>query len=207
MHTAPEIARSANSMLQSLGGAALSTTEVEGFIGEGAITLIERCLVKCFGAFDNSLLEKAKTYFFAAYANIVAESRPYSDALISLQTMQAAGFKLACVTNKPSNFSLKLLEKSGLLPYFDVVVCGDTLAKKKPDPAQIIYVCEQLKLDVQEVVMIGDSKTDIAAALNAGCYIFVVPYGYNQGIAITTDEVDALVNSLLDATILIEYKH
>ena len=207
IHTAPEIARSANLMLEGLGKAALSTDIVEGFIGEGAITLIERCLANQFGDIDDGLLAQAKTHFFAAYANIVTESAPYSDALLSLQAMQAAGFKLACVTNKPTSFTLPLLEKSGLLEYFDVVVCGDTLTKKKPDPEQIYYVCEQLALNVQEVVMIGDSKTDVAAARNAGCYVFVVPYGYNQGVMIKAHEVDAIVHTLFDATNIIEYKH
>jgi len=207
MHTAPEIARSANAMLASLGAATLSTEIVEGFIGEGAITLIERCLVQQFDRFDAELFEKAKAYFFAAYADMMNESQPYSDALTSLQNMQATGFKLACITNKPATFTMPLLEKSGLLHYFNVVVCGDTLAKKKPDPEQIYYVCEQLELNVQEVVMIGDSKTDVAAARSAGCYVFAVPYGYNQGVAIKANEVDAIVNTLLDATAIIEFKH
>ncbi len=207
MHTSPEIARAANAMLMSLGKTALSTEVIESFIGDGAITLIERCLKKQFESFDAELLEKAKACFFTSYANIVTESKPYSDALTSLQNMQSAGFKLACVTNKPTIFTMPLLEKSGLLPYFDMVVCGDTLANKKPDPEQIYHVCEQLQFNVQEVVMIGDSKTDIAAAHNAGCYVFAVPYGYNQGVVIKASEVDAVVNSLSDAIALIEYKH
>ncbi|PPD17473.1 MAG: phosphoglycolate phosphatase, partial [Methylotenera sp.] len=52
-------------------------------------------------------------------------------------------------------------------------------------------------------VLIGDSKTDIAAARSAGCRIFAVPYGYNQGYSIDIDTVDALIPQLIDAIDLI----
>ena len=56
---------------------------------------------------------------------------------------------------------------------------------------------------MQEAVLIGDSKTDITAARNAGCAIFVVPYGYNQGRYVEASAVDALINNLSDALALI----
>ncbi|MBC7697451.1 MAG: HAD hydrolase-like protein, partial [Bacteroidia bacterium] len=51
--------------------------------------------------------------------------------------------------------------------------------------------------------LIGDSKTDIAAARNAGCYVFAVTYGYNQGCKIASDSVDALINHLSEVLGLI----
>lgn len=103
---------------------------------------------------------------------------------------------MACVTNKPASFTLSLLEKSNLLPYFDLVVSGDTLPKKKPEPDQIFYACEQLDISVQNAVLVGDSRTDIIAARRAGCMMFAVPYGYNQGRHIEAGEVDALIDDI-----------
>jgi phosphoglycolate phosphatase len=92
-----------------------------------------------------------------------------------------------------------LLEASNLLQYFEVVVSGDTLAKKKPEPDQIFYICEKLGVAIDEVVLIGDSNTDITAARNAGCYIFTVPYGYNQGREIALNAVDAKIKNIAEA--------
>ena len=204
IHTAPEIARAANAMLAGLNRPILDAKLIESYIGEGAMVLIKRCLT---GSVDvepaADLLAQAQTLFFDFYAKIVAESKPYPQVEAALQAIKQTGVKMACITNKPAAFTMPLLEKSGLLPYFDLVVSGDTLPKKKPEPEQIFYVCEKFNVSVSESVLIGDSKTDIAAARNAGCLIFAVPYGYNQGYSIEIGTVDALINHLHEAVDLI----
>lgn len=205
IHTAPEIARAANAMLAGLNLPILDAKLIESYIGEGAMVLIKRCLT---GSVDvetaaellaADLLAQAQTQFFDFYAQIVAESKPYPQVEAALQAIKQTGVKMACITNKPAAFTMPLLEKSGLLPYFDLVVSGDTLPKKKPEPEQIFYVCKKFKVLVSESVLIGDSKTDIAAARNAGCFIFAVPYGYNQGYSMNIGTVDALIHHLHDA--------
>ncbi|MBA3696862.1 MAG: phosphoglycolate phosphatase [Methylotenera sp.] len=199
IHTAPEIARAANHMLAAMDRPVLAAKQIQGYIGEGAITLIKRCLTGHLTAEpDADLLAKAQNLFFDAYAQVVAESKPYPKVIEALQALKGAGMHLACVTNKPAAFTKPLLEKSGLAQYFDFVVSGDTLKKKKPEPDQIFYICEKFGISVQEAVLIGDSKTDIQAARNAGCYIFTVPYGYNQGYSIEINTVDALIDHLGD---------
>ncbi len=204
VHTAPEIAQAANHMLAAMGKPQLAAEQIQGFIGEGAQILIKRCLNHAYTAEPTSeLLAKAQPLFFEAYAKVVAESRPYPNVIEALIAIKAAGFKLACITNKPEAFTLPLLEQSQLLPYFDIVVSGDTLQKKKPDPDQILYICEQFGIPVNESLLIGDSKTDVEAARNAGCYVFTVPYGYNQGYSMEIGAVDALVDHIGDAVELI----
>ena len=199
MHTAPEIARAVNRMLSALAKPVIDEKQIEAYIGEGAQVLIKRCLT---GQFDGepALVEfaKAEQLFFEYYAQIATESKPYPQVLESLQALKNAGYRLACVTNKPSRFTVPLLEASDLLQYFALVVCGDTLSKKKPEPDQIFYICEKLAVLIDEVVLIGDSKTDISAARNAGCYIFTVPYGYNQGHEIAANSVDAKINNMTE---------
>ena len=204
INTAPEIARAANAMLAGLGRPTLDAKLVEVYIGEGAIALIKRCLTdKLYGEPEDDLLASAQKLFFDFYAQIVTESKPYPQTLEALQAIKQSGVQLACITNKPAAFTLPLLEKSALLPYFDLVVAGDTLPKKKPEPDQIFYVCEKSKVLVNESLLIGDSKTDINAARNAGCFIFAVPYGYNQGYSIDIESVDALISNLTEAVALI----
>lgn len=205
IHTAPEIARAANEMLAALDKPSLSAAQIQGYIGEGALILIKRCLTHTLAVEpEQTLLAQAQPLFFEAYSKIVAESQPYPNVIPALKAIKGAGVKLACITNKPATFTLPLLEKSQLLPYFDLVVSGDTLQKKKPEPDQIFHICERFAVPVQESVLIGDSKTDVEAARNAGCYVFTVPYGYNQGYSMEVGIVDAMIDHIGDAVHLIE---
>jgi phosphoglycolate phosphatase len=203
IHTAPEIAKAANEMLAALNKPTLPQSQIQGFIGEGALTLIKRCLTHTLNMEpDQALLAQAQPLFFEAYAKYVAHSQPYPSVVASLQAIKATGAKLACITNKPAAFTLPLLAESGLSTYFDLVVSGDTLPKKKPDPDQIFHICHQFNVPVVQSVLIGDSKTDIEAARNAGCYVFTVPYGYNQGYQMDSAG-DAHINTIGDAAELI----
>ncbi len=199
IHTAPEIATAVNLMLESLNRPLLPEEQVQSYIGEGAAALIKRCLTGHLTTEpDIDLLAKAQQLFYDAYSQIVADSQPYPRVVDALRAIKGTGVYLACITNKPAVFTEPLLQKSGLKSYFDLVVSGDTLKKKKPEPDQIFYICDKFGIAVNESLLIGDSKTDIEAARNAGCFIFTVPYGYNQGYSMQTKEVDAVINHLSD---------
>ena len=199
VHTAPEIAAAANLMLADLDLPMLPYSQVEGYIGEGAIVLIKRCLTGQKNVEpDSTLFEKAEALFFAHYANNAANSKPYDGVIDGLQSLWNKGYRLACVTNKPEEFTLPLLQASGLADFFDIVVSGDTLHNKKPDPIQLHHICAKFDVPEFEAMLVGDSATDIAAAHAAGCYIVTVPYGYNQGRPLDVSQVDATINDLTE---------
>ena len=108
-----------------------------------------------------------------------------------------------CVTNKSTRFTLPLLKQMQLADYFSLVVCGDTLPKKKPDPQPLTHACAQLGIAPHEMLMIGDSLNDTMAARAAGCPVFCVPYGYNEGHDVRELDVDAIVETLFEASKLI----
>jgi phosphoglycolate phosphatase len=87
--------------------------------------------------------------------------------------------------------------------YFSVVVCGDTLPEKKPDPLPLTHACAKLGIAPRDMLMIGDSLNDTIAARAAGCPVFCVPYGYNEGLDVRDLDVDAIVETLFEATKLI----
>jgi phosphoglycolate phosphatase len=199
LHTAPEIAAAANLMLVDLNLPVLPYSQVESYIGEGAIVLIKRCLTSQINVEpDGTLFAQAETLFFSHYAKNAVESKPYDGVIDGLQAIQNKGFRLACVTNKPEEFTLPLLQKSGLADFFELVVSGDTLHKKKPDPIQLHHICAKFNVPEYEAMLVGDSATDIAAAHAAGCFIVTVPYGYNQGRQLDVSKVDATINNLTE---------
>lgn len=204
VHTAPEIATAINKMLAALGVSALPQQQVQSYIGEGAQTLVRRCIIAAMQREpDAELFEQAYALFFKYYADNVTESRPYEGVIEGLSALQAKGLKLACVTNKPERFTMPLLDRSGLLDFFEVVVSGDTLPKKKPDPIQLQYICAKFNVLEAEAMLVGDSMTDVKAAHAAGCYIVTVPYGYNQGKPIDHTQVDDTITCLTELTSLL----
>ena len=197
IHTAPEIAAAANWMLADLNLPVLPLQKVESYIGAGAQMLVKRCLTQQLGHEpDAGLLVQAEKLFFARYAENAATSKPYDGVIEGLQSIWNKGYRLACVTNKPEQFTLPLLKKAGLADFFDLVVSGDSLPNKKPDPIQLHHICAKFDVPEFEAMLVGDSATDIAAAQAAGCYIVTVPYGYNQGMPIDISQVDATIANL-----------
>jgi phosphoglycolate phosphatase len=199
LNTAPQIAEAANAMLADMGLSMLPYTQIKGYIGEGAQALIQRCLAGALNALpDQAMLTAAQPLFFAHYANNVTESLPFDGVQDGLEVLKQRNLKLACVTNKPEKFTSPLLDASGLGAFFDIVVSGDTLPKKKPDPIQLHHICAEFNVMEMEAMLVGDSATDIAAAQAAGCFIVTVPYGYNQGKPIDESQVDAMIRDLTE---------
>jgi phosphoglycolate phosphatase len=110
----------------------------------------------------------------------------------------------ACVTNKAERFTRALLEQLELTRCFEQVIAGDTLPQKKPDPQPLLHACHGFGIAPGDMLMIGDSANDVEAARAAGCPVFCVDYGYNEGRDVRELDVDAIVASLIEATRLIQ---
>lgn len=115
-----------------------------------------------------------------------------------LRAMQAAGFGMACLTNKPLAFAQGLLKAKGLDGFFSQVFGGDSFERKKPDPLPLLKTCEALGTRPAQTVMVGDSQNDALAARAAGCPVVLVTYGYNHGQPIAEAPHDLLLDSLAD---------
>lgn len=205
LDTAPQIAEAANRMLVALGKPMLPQAQITSYIGEGVQNLVKRCLTgKLNGEPEAEEFQRAQPMYHDFYAANATESQPFNGVLPALQQLKEQGFRLACVTNKPERFTLPLLQNTGLAGFFDIVISGDSLPKKKPDPLPLLHICQKLGVLPAEAVLVGDSETDIQAAQAAGCFVVTVPYGYNQGRAIDVATVDATVEQLTEVVDLLE---
>lgn len=186
-------------MLVELGRPARSLDEVRRFVGKGMRVLVARCLD---GEHDTAadLLDRAVAAFRRHYeaANGRAATL-YPGVLDGLVAMQAQGLQLACVTNKPVEFTLPLLERIGLATHFPVVVGGDTLPEKKPHPAPVLHACARMGVPPSANVHIGDSLNDAMAARAAGSLALCVPYGYMEEGPVDSADCDGVVSDLLAA--------
>jgi len=109
------------------------------------------------------------------------------------------------VTNKAAQFTLPILKDLHISDYFEMVVCGDELPKKKPDPMPLLHVAEKLGVRPEESLMLGDSMSDVKAARAAGFDIICMSYGYNHGEDIRDYNPDAVVDSMDEVKGLIDW--
>jgi phosphoglycolate phosphatase len=120
----------------------------------------------------------------------------YPGVVEGLQRFASRGWKLACLTNKPTAFALPLLRQKGLDGFFRVVFGGDAFERKKPDPLPVIKTCEALGFSPARTLMVGDSSNDARAARAAGCPVMLVSYGYNHGEPVAAVDADGVVDRL-----------
>ena len=202
INSAPDLSLAVNHMLQTLNRDTFSDDSIHGWVGNGAQILVQRALSgqsKIDENLDIDLSTKALDIFLTFYAeNLCNSTVAYPHVPVSLKILKGMGYRLAIVTNKPFAFVAPILEGLEISDLFELVLGGDSLPKKKPDPAPLLYVCEKLGVSVEESVMVGDSKNDILAANACGMQSVGVTYGYNYGESIGIYQPDIIIDNFED---------
>ncbi|MDB0551853.1 phosphoglycolate phosphatase [Ralstonia solanacearum] len=201
--TAGDFHAAINAMLETLGaGPDMSAQEIVGYVGKGSENLVRRVLdARLPPAQASSRFTEALDAYQRAYIAINGRyASVYDGVREGLDALRGMGLALACVTNKPHDFTQPLLAQLGLAPAFDLVYPGDAFPHRKPDPYPMLRVAEAFGVRPAEVVAIGDSENDARAA---GMRVLAVPYGYNHGQPVQAAGADAIVNSLFAAAQLI----
>ncbi len=138
------------------------------------------------------------------YAATVGTSATlYPGALAGLRQLRGAGMPIAVVTNKPRAFTLRLLDRLAVKELFAAIVAGDDGVRRKPHGDMLIAACKAMQVAPASTVMIGDSENDVLAARAAGCAIWCVPYGYNEGRSPDTLRCDRRVGTIEEAARLL----
>lgn len=186
-----------NQMLRELEQPEVPVAVVARFIGKGSEHLIRETLAHV-GA-QQSLYPRAWDHYQRAYRVLNGRwSAVYPGVEEGIRRLQAAGLRLACLTNKPGEFARDLLKGKGLASAFEVVFGGDAFERKKPDPLPLLKTCEALGTLPARTLMVGDSRNDAAAARAAGCPVVLVTYGYNHGEPVRAVDADGYLDSLAE---------
>ena len=207
VHSGPDLADAINRMLVELDMPLYADQTIFKWLGNGVEMLVERAITGGAGAeVEPELLARGYKMFTTFYRDrLCVRSVLYPLVEPVLDQLKTRGFKLACLTNKAETFTIPLLHTLRLYRYFDLVIAGDSLSTKKPDPRPIYHILREFDIPGEASVMVGDSVSDIQAAQAAGIPVICVSFGYNQGMDLTRAHPDAIIDSFAQLPELFEY--
>ncbi len=202
----PDLAWCVDEMMRQLGRDPWGEARVRDWVGNGVERLVRRALIgRLDGEPDETEFQRAYPIFLDLYKdNTSKRSHLYSGVEAGLEYLKRAGYRMGCVTNKAARFTEPLLKDLGIDGYFTIVISGDTLAKKKPDPLPLLHAAEFFGIAPENALMIGDSVSDVKAARAAGFQIVCMSYGYNHGADIHDAHPDAVLDSMAELPALLE---
>ncbi len=184
-----------NLVLRELGLPGVGRVFIERTIGKGSEHLIRSTLAEV-GA-DAALYQPAWALYQRRYLEVNGDhSEVFPGVVEGLALLESRGWRLACLTNKPTGFARPLLREKGLDGFFSAVFGGDAFERQKPDPLPLLKTCEALGARPARTLMVGDSSNDARAARAAGCPVVLVSYGYNHGEPIAAAGADRVIDRL-----------
>ena len=193
--SAPDLAEALNRLLGENGLPEVAPDSVRCMVGEGAARMIARGFAAAGRVVGDEPPDGLRRRFLAHYADCLADStRPFPGAVAALETLAAAGRRLAVCTNKSEATSRALLDRLGLSRFFGAVVGGDSLAVHKPDPRHLTAAILRAGGTPERAAMVGDSIVDVEAARAAAVPVVAVSFGYTR-IPPAQLGADALIES------------
>lgn len=203
----PDLAWCIDAMMSQLGLPQRGQERVRHWVGNGVERLVQRALMNQLdGDYDAVLYGKALPVFRQLYAeNTSKRSVLYDGVNEALAFLKTTGVKIGCVTNKASEFTLPILKDLGIADYFETVLCGDMVERKKPDPMPLLQSAATLGIEPEASMMLGDSMSDVKAARAAGFSIICMSYGYNHGEDIRDYHPDAVVDSMAEIKNIVDW--
>jgi phosphoglycolate phosphatase len=190
--SAPDIASALNEVLARRGLPPFSLEKVKEMVGGGIPALIRRSLeAQGVQPLD---IQPLVTDMIGVYAErATALTVPFQGADDELKRLRAAGVRLAICTNKAQDITDIIVRDLALDHYFASVVGVKQGGPRKPDPALLQIVLDELGVAAADAVMIGDSRADAGAAKAAGMPVVLVSFGYCN-IPLAELEPDAVID-------------
>ncbi|WP_444451633.1 phosphoglycolate phosphatase [Rhodobacter capsulatus] len=176
--SAPAIHKVSNDVLTGRGYAPLSLEQIRSFVGQGAPHLV-RCLLTTAGEDpEGPLFDAIYADLVTRYETDVEGNTLYPDVIAALEHLRAIGCPMAITTNKPYKPALAAIAHVGLTDYFELVIGGDSLPTRKPNP-EMVHEAQRL-LGRDRALYIGDSEIDAQTAENAGLPFVIYTEGYRK---------------------------
>lgn len=171
-----DLAISVNELLKELGAAPLPHACVTSMVGEGARVLVDRALTAA-GVSAPDAPEALERFLQIYDRHLLDHTRPYDGIPEMLDRLRAVA-RLAVLTNKPAQATIKLLAGLELQDAFVEVIGGDSAFPRKPDPSALLHLVGAHASAGGLAWMVGDSRIDLETANAAGIGCCLVRYGF-----------------------------
>jgi len=176
------------------GLAAVRRTSIPGSVAAQWIgTPIETIYVERCGLSGDDLAKAVRVFQQVEAESVREGMRAYPGIREALAGLRA--WKLAAVTNKRHDTTVEALRVTELLPFFVLVLGGDSVPRKKPFPDPILQAAKALDVTPSECVVVGDTENDVRAAKEAGARSIGVTWGYGTRATLEAVSVDYLIEA------------
>ena len=188
-----DIANAVNYMLSQLDIKLLENEIIHSYVGKGVARLI-KCSIT-----DNNLdkFDKAIRLFRDYYLEHLMDNTTVYPNVNSI-LKYFGGKKKAIVTNKDERYTSPIINDLGLLPYFDKIICGDTTSSKKPNPEPLNAVINQLGVERDKTLIVGDGSADIEAGRRANIHTCGLTGGFGSREELVESEAHIIIDDIAE---------
>lgn len=198
--TLPDLVAAVNQALARFDLPARSTTQVRSWIGNGMPMLCRRAMLGTFDVADDAvpaellarMIEAVSTHY---YSHSLDATRPYPGVPELLDVLTSRGLKLGVLSNKPHAHTVPMVQALFGRWRFAGVEGDRDDGRKKPDPHFALSIVQHMGLQPGQVMLVGDSSTDIHTARNAGLIAVAATWGYRD----LPELIDARPDHLIDS--------
>ena len=168
------------------------------FVGDGADTLIRRCLMYS-GDTEGEFFEKAFLQYQLFFKeHCMYHVKPYEGIIEMLECLKQADIKIAVFSNKPHNRTVDVVETLFGKNYFDEVLGQTDTRPKKPNPNGVFELSERLGVEVQDLAYVGDTGTDMMTGKSAGAWTIGVLWGFRDREELEKYKADVIIDKPSD---------
>lgn len=190
--TIESITYCSNRALTQYGRPNFTSTEYKYFVGDGAATLVQRAL-EAGGDTKQEYFERVyKTYMEIFEKNCMYKVKPYDGIVELLSNLKEAGMKIAVLSNKPHERTKEVI-KTMFPQTFDVVMGQSPERKKKPSPDGVFAILNQLGIEKENAIYVGDTGTDMKTGKSAGLFTVGVLWGFREAKELNEHGADAII--------------
>lgn len=196
LDTAPDFLIAANALRREFDLPDMPIEQLRPVVSRGGRYMV----AAAFPELDEVGIDARLPRYLAIYRARIAETTRYFDGMADVvATLAVRGMKLGIVTNKPTWLAEPLLAELRIDRDYGVLVCGDTLPVRKPDPAPFLLAAEKLGVAPAGCVVVGDDVRDIDGGRRAGMRTVAAAYGYIQAHDPVVDwHADAIIDRPVD---------
>ena len=192
------IAYCANRALEKYGLSPFVTDRYKYFVGDGAATLIHRC-VENQETDRSDLYEQVKAEYDRLFAvDCMYKVKPYPGIVELLQELKQRQIPIAVLSNKPHPNTLKVIHDLFGDDMFTIVQGQIPQIEKKPSPDGVLYIAEKLGIPAEQFLYVGDTNTDMQTGKNAGAFTVGVLWGFRDRKELEDNDADAIIETPME---------